>query len=245
VHTLSRHWIVSASHRSRVNAKGALRPRIIRGNFTLTLILDVLNKLLLGHLVQVLRRWSCIAWSLVLYRPTVIELSASCLPDNFVSSIAHFHETLLAFKATSVSLERLRHFWLSVSLIRQIVFHFRWRGLIQRWSSFDLEESTINLFWVALNDKMCFFSDLIFKTLFERLENISWIVKVLHRYLIDGEIPRHLLSHAQELFLGRVFQRHQVLVTLLNIIEDDEVIGACRVAFDHGLSLKVSLGVLA
>jgi len=177
MHSLPRHWIVSTSHWSRVNTEGALWSRRIRGNFTLTLTLDILNKLLLGHLVKVLRWWGCVAGSLVLYSTAVIVLIVyRSLSDNFVSSIAHFLESWLAFKAAWHCLVCCH----SLSLIRQIIFrfrfHFRWGSCIKRRTSFDLKESAINLVWITLNDKMCFFSDLMFKSLFKRLENISWVV---------------------------------------------------------------------
>lgn len=96
VSTLSRYSIVLISRWLRVDAERAVWSHRLLGNFELILTLYVLNKLLLGHLMEVWRWWGCVAGSLVLFCITV------SLHNSFVISIASFFETWLALKATCV-----------------------------------------------------------------------------------------------------------------------------------------------
>lgn len=94
VSTLPRHLIILISHWLRVGAERALWSHRFLGNFGLIITLDVLNKLLFGHLVQVRRWWGCVARCLILFCTAVIVLIVSSLCIIFVSSITHFFVTL-------------------------------------------------------------------------------------------------------------------------------------------------------
>ena len=87
--------------------------------------------------------------------------------------------------------------------------------------------------------------DLIADAFFQCLEYICRVIKILNRNTENGKFSGHFLTLAHEFSARQILQRHQILVSLHDIVQKNEEVLVWLFVFDDDLRLHVSLPRLA
>lgn len=106
------------------------------------------------------------------------------------------------------------------------------------------EERFVDLVWRYLSNLLrC--PHLLLQSALQNSQDIAWIVQFVDSYTIDGVISRHILPPAHVAPLGQVFEREQILIARLNVMEDHEVVVARALGFHDCLRHHILLNFVA